>query len=80
MEKEIDLTKLKERLPMLEAKWKERDDANLEYNAAIDAVANDTGADKGVLKKLVAAIKREKSEAEKAAAEELSDLIDAVGC
>lgn len=80
MEKEIDLTKLKEHLPMLEAKWQEKDDANLEYNAAIDAVANDTGADKGVLKKLVAAIKREKSEAEKAAAEELSDLIDAVGC
>ena len=80
MEKEIDLTKLKEHLPMLEAKWQEKDDATMEYNAAIDAVANETGADKGVLKKLVAAIKREKSEAEKAAAEELSDLIDAVGC
>ena len=80
MEKEIDLTKLKEHLPMLEAKWQDKDDATMEYNAAIDAVANETGADKGVLKKLVAAIKREKSEAEKAAAEELSDLIDAVGC
>ena len=80
MEKTIDLIKLKEHLPMLEAKWQDKDDATMEYNAAIDAVANDTGADKGVLKKLVAAIKREKSEAEKAAAEELSDLIDAVGC
>ena len=80
MEKAIDLSKLREHLPMLEAKWQDKDDATLEYNAAVDAVASETGADKAVLKRLVAAIKREKSEAEKAAAEELSDLIDAVGC
>jgi len=77
---EIDLSKLKEHLPMLEARWQEKDDAALAYSAAIDAVSEETGAAKGTLKKLVTAIKREKAEDEKAMADELSDLIDAVGC
>lgn len=79
MEKAIDLSKLKEYLPMLETLWQEKDDATLEYNAAVDTVASKTGADKAVLKRLVTAIKKEKAENEKAAADELSDLIDAVG-
>jgi|LakMenEpi03Aug12_release.lakeMendotaPanAssembly.Ray.scaffolds.fasta_scaffold2335229_2 phytoene/squalene synthetase len=80
MDKEINLTKLREHLPLLEAKWQDKDDATTEYNAAVDAVSAETGAEKAVLKKLVTAIKKEKSENAKAEADELSDLIDAVGC
>lgn len=80
MDKSIDISSLKGFLPMLEAKWQGKDDATLEYNAAIEAVSAETGAEKAVLKKLVTAIKREKAEDEKAAADELSDLIDALGC
>ena len=80
MDKSIDITKLRENLPMLEAKWQDKDDATMEYNAAVDAVAAETGAEKGVLKKLVTALKKEKAENAKAEADELSDLIDAIGC
>ena len=80
MDNAIDITKLREILPMLLAKWQDKDDATMEYNAAVDAVAAETGAEKGVLKKLVTALKKEKAENAKAEADELSDLIDAIGC
>ena len=80
MEKAIDISLLKENIPTLEALWQAKDDATLAYSAAIDAVAEDTGAEKATLRKLVTAIKKEKAEAAKAEADELSDLIDAVGC
>ena len=80
MDNAIDITKLRDTLPLLLAKWQDKDDANLEYNAAVDAVAAETGAEKGVLKKLVTALKKEKAENAKAEADELSDLIDAIGC
>ena len=79
MDNQIDITTLREILPMLLAKWQAKDDANLEYNAAVDAAANDTGVDKGVLKKALTAMKKEKTDAAKAEADELSDLIDAIG-
>lgn len=75
---EIDITKLREHLPFLAARWQEKDDAALTYNAAIDAVSGETGVEKPVLKRLVNAIKKEKAEAEKAAADELSELLDAL--
>lgn len=74
----IDVDRLKKALPILEARWQEKDDAALAYSAAIDAVAADTGAEKATLRKLVTAIKREKAENEKAAADELSALLDAL--
>jgi len=77
---EIDISKLRHLLPELEARWQAKDDATLDYNAAVDAVSAETGAEKAVLKKLVTAIKKEKSENAKAEADELSDLIDAIGC
>lgn len=80
MDNAIDITKLRENLPLLLAKWQDKDDATMEYNAAVDAVAAETGAEKGVLKKLVTALKKEKAENAKAEADELSDLIDAIGC
>lgn len=77
---EIDIIKVRDHLPMLEARWQEKDDAALAYSAAIDAVAEDTGAEKATLRKLVTAIKKEQAKAAKAKADELSGLIDAVGC
>jgi hypothetical protein len=76
MDNAIDITKLREYLPMLLAKWQAKDDATLEYSAMVDAAANDTGVDKGVLKKALTAIKKEKAEDEKAAADALSELIE----
>jgi hypothetical protein len=80
MDNAIDITRLRNNLPLLEARWQEKDDATLTYNAAVDAVAEETGISKPVLKKLVTALKKEKAENAKAEADELSDLIDAIGC
>jgi hypothetical protein len=62
MDNAIDITKLREYLPMLLAKWQAKDDATLEYSAMVDAAANDTGVDMGVLKKALTAINKEKAE------------------
>ena len=78
MDNEIDITKLREYLPMLLAKWQAKDDATLEYSAMLDAAANDTGVYKGVLRKALTAVKKEKIDATKAEADELSDVIDAI--
>ena len=79
MNNAIDITKLREYLPMLEAKWQEKDDATLTYNAAVDAVAEETGIAKPVLKKLVTVLKKEKAENAKAEADALSELIETLG-
>lgn len=78
MDNAIDITTLREILPMLLAKWQAKDDAALEYNAMVDAAANDTGVDKGVLKKALTAKKKEKTDAAKAEADELSDVLEAI--
>ena len=76
MDNAIDITRLKNNLPLLEARWQEKDDATLTYNAAVDAVAEETGISKPVLKKLVTVLKKEKAENAKAEADALSELIE----
>ena len=74
----IHLDKLRECLPELEALYQAHDDAKLSYAAGIDAVAEATGVSKPALRKLVAALKRDKADDAKAEAQELADLLGAV--
>jgi hypothetical protein len=77
---EIDIGKLREMLPELSALFQQKQDYAEQYRAGLDAAEAETGASKKVIGKLVAAIKADKAEDAKAEADELSDLIDAIGC
>ena len=77
---EINIGKLQEMLPELSALFQQKADYAEMYRAGLEAAEEETGASKKVINKLVAAIKADKAEDAKAEADELSDLIDAIGC
>lgn len=74
----IDLTKLNECLPELEKLWQEKDDATFAYGAGIDAVSDRCGIDKKALRKLVTALKKDKTKEVGEEARELADIIEAI--
>jgi uncharacterized protein (UPF0335 family) len=75
----INLTELEKHLPELEALWQDKDDATLQYAAGIDAVSEECGIDKKVLRKLVTARKKDKTQEALEESQELADVIAALG-
>jgi hypothetical protein len=77
-ENAINLTELGEHLPELEALWQEKDDATLAYSAGIDAISEKCGIAKRVLRQLVTARKRDKTQEAREESQELADVISAM--
>lgn len=78
MEKEIDITSLREMLPELSALYQQKQDYAEQYRAGLDAAENATGASRKVIGKAIVAFKQDKAEDAKAEADELSELLDAL--
>ena len=74
----INLTDLNEHLPELEALWQQKDDATLAYSAGIEAVSETCGVGKRVLRQLVTARKKDKTQEAHDESQELADVIAAL--
>lgn len=77
-ENTINLTELNEHLPELEALWQQKDDATLAYSAGIEAVSETCGIGKRVLRQLVTARKKDKTQEAHDESQELADVIAAL--
>lgn len=77
-ENTINLTELNEHLPELEALWQDKDDATLAYSAGIDAISDRCGIGKRVLRQLVTARKKDKTQEAHDESQELADVIAAL--
>ena len=77
-ENPINLERLNECLPELEALYQAKADAALMYASGLEAVAEQTGVDRRVLGEVVAALKKDKAEATKAKAQEVADLLESI--
>lgn len=77
-EQAIDLSELSEHLPELEALWQQKDDAAFSYSAGIEAVSEKCGIRKTVLRQLVTARKKDKTQEAHEQSQELADVIEAL--
>lgn len=77
-ENPINLEKLQECLPELEALYQAKADAALMYASGLEAVAEQTGVDRRVLGKVVVALKKDKTEEARMEAQEVADLLESI--